>query len=333
MFAAFRSTDYRWVQKQFPRTARSAIYSDSWLYLTQACREALGPLGAYYKTEKFFVGLGKHRSHWVLVRPSGKLPRNFMMQLVDFGHASLQKQPIVFVKKTNKTLENAILDQSRRYGAKVMPGIQYPWDASAPLDDDTYPERIVRTSDALRFWRTPGVEAQKLRSKLRQYDKYSRQVVLKDVQQVGIDAVSALISRHFGDAAYVKSYLNMLQILARSQDEQQLGNFVACINNEPVAFFGYEKLDSHSCGVYASIAARGYPGLSEAMMMHLLRECAAKQIEFVNLGGSESPALDRFKAKFGDQTRQYNLFALDLSPLVYPSGSSSSISLKSSRIS
>jgi hypothetical protein len=29
----------------------------SWLYLIQACRGALGPLGGYYRDDDFFVGL------------------------------------------------------------------------------------------------------------------------------------------------------------------------------------------------------------------------------------------------------------------------------------
>ena len=100
----------------------------------------------------------------------------------------------------------------------------------------------------------------------------------------------------------------------QSGDDGFTGEFVPCVDGEVAGFFAYERIDALSAGVYASVAVHGYPGLSEAMLLGLMRRLSEEGIRFANLGGSETHSLDLYKAKFpGGSVRRNELFAIDLS--------------------
>src|ERR1700712_2425132 len=118
MFTPLVRGDHSWLQNLFPRKPGAAVYSDAWLYLTQACRGALGPLGAYYRDSSFFVGLGRHGEQWVLVRPSGAPPAEFLDRLGDFitEHGG---DPIVLVKKADEQFVKTITGPANARGITV----------------------------------------------------------------------------------------------------------------------------------------------------------------------------------------------------------------------
>jgi hypothetical protein len=82
---------------------------------------------------------------------------------------------------------------------------------------------------------------------------------------------------------------------------------------EVVAFFAYEELDVMSVGLYASLVSRSITGLSERLVIEFFEDIASNY-PLVNLGGSETANLDRYKQKYADQQGRTNpLIAIDMS--------------------
>lgn len=297
MFSPLRWCDHEWVRDRFPRESGAALYSDSWLYLTQACRGALGSFGGYYRDPDFFVGLGVHGDSWVLVRPIGRPPEGFLDKLARFV-AESGKSRWVYVKKPGL----------------LSGGKPPPWDANAPGDDDTYPEYIIDTRLAWKLADAPGRRGQRLRWQLRQCE--SLRLVRDSLASPGAtDGLRQFLRNHFGnEPGPVSSYENMIEILS-SQDSAYWSHYL--VRDEyrrVVGFFAYEWVDAQSVGVYASLAARSITGLSERLMLELFDDLSRIGARWANLGGSETESLDQYKRKYaGWRSRRNSLLAIDLS--------------------
>jgi hypothetical protein len=314
MFKQFTNNDYAWLRELFPQTSGAAVYSDAWLYFTQACRHPHGKLGAYYRTSEFFVGLGSHRGHLVLVRPIGRVPSDFLRDICDIVPGTSRRSHM-FVKKATPSLRAELADQAMSMGACIVDGGKRGWDPLAPKDDDTFPERIVRVEDVRLLSIRQGKDAQRLRSKLRQCDKHAATLDLRTLDRTDIEPVKLMLKRHFGgENEGAESYSNMLDILTSRHEGLPVGHFVPFVNRQPVGLFAYEQVDSVSVGVYASIASRLYPGLSEAMLLRLMDELSLMGIAYANLGGSETGQLDYYKRKFSQEPARWN----DLFAVVFP---------------
>jgi hypothetical protein len=297
MFSPLRWGDHVWVRDRFPRESGAAVYSDSWLYLTQACRGALGSLGGYYRDRGFFVGLGLHRDSWVLVRPIGRPPEGFLGKLARFV-AESGKSPWVYVKKPG-----------------LLGGVEpRPWNANAPADDDTYPEYIVDTRLARKLAEARGRRGQRLRWQLRQCE--SLRLVRDSLASAGAAAgLRQFLRDHFGnEPEAVSSYENMIEILSSEDSSYWSHYLVRDEHRRVVGFFAYEWVDVQSVGVYASLAARSITGLSERLMLELFDDLSRIGARWANLGGSESESLDQYKRTYaGRRSRRNSLLAINLS--------------------
>lgn len=301
----FNVDDYEWLKRLFPCRSGQAVYSDSWFYIAQACRREDGTFGSYFRSDTFFVGLGSHRNHWVLVRPTGTFTPQFLSDLKDVVRTSSMSRR-VFVKKAPPEF----LQQLGESGVVVVSADEYPWDSTAPHDDDTFAEPILQVDAALAIAGESGAHASRLRSKLRQFDQYRSRLSLRSISESDSTAVVRMLVDHFDqDPQNVNAYLTMLETL-RTINDSQLCHFVAHIDDVPVGFFAYEILDDVSAGLYASVARREFVGLSESMMLMLLQELSKRHIHLVNLGGSETRGLDMYKRKFNPAFERKNEIAV-----------------------
>jgi hypothetical protein len=162
-----------------------------------------------------------------------------------------------------------------------------------------------------------GVESQRLRSKIRQYEKYGDRIQLCDFHGVREDDVFEMVEKHFAPHdSYAISYANMIRIIAErdrgisSPPPLGIESFVPTIDGAPIGFFASEILDEKSAGVYASIASHHFPGLGEAMLRALLKRLRSAGILYVNLGGSETAGLDRYKRKFSAESKTIPILTL-----------------------
>lgn len=299
-FRTIYAEDHPKVDHWFPRISGAARYSDAWLYITQACRGTGIGLGAIHESKDFFVGLGRHNHHWVLVRPYGRPQLDLMQVLAKMvAQTNLRMRPYVFVKKASEDIRKQLRNLAQLIGANVLGATDYPWDRAAPHDDDTFPERFVEVSDGGEHLLYNGENARRLRSKMRQYNAYSHEIEFSTVNEAGMDAVLDMIEFHFGsDRSNVESYVNMLKILNQSTGHGHWHHFVPMRNGCPVGLFAYEIVDAVSAGVYAAMAMNEMRGLAEAMMFEMFKRMAKSRIKIANLGGSETKGLDDFKAKF-----------------------------------
>ncbi len=135
LYKKFFSKDYN------SRRDKIAIYSNSWLYVTQACR-GFG-LGLKVHEGDFLLSVGCYLRHgclhYVLVRPLGCLNHKVILILDKLKEIS---QRPVFIKKIFPDQVNSL---NKIYEKKLIVPIRkscYYWDKSALEDDDTYPEMI-----------------------------------------------------------------------------------------------------------------------------------------------------------------------------------------------
>jgi hypothetical protein len=299
--ATFRSIDHTWVRELLQTNNGVARYADSWLYLAQATRRDDGSLGDYLRYPGFFAGLTTHRGHLVLVRPTGLPPDTLLVDL----HALIDDAGTdrrVYFKKAPATFR---LWLRHIDWAPVDVG-EMPWDDLAPHDDDTFPEVVVSTERAVEMLRESGAASRKLRSKWRQAVNLGSDLNIRPADASDRWAIVAMLTDYFdGRQRDVSAYLNMLDSIVVSEG-RYFGALVADVSGSLTAFFVYEIFHDKSAGIYASIAQRKYPGLSECMMLHVFDELLCRGVELVNLGGSETSGLHAFKQKFSPMTFVHN---------------------------
>jgi hypothetical protein len=72
-----------------------------------------------------------------------------------------------------------------------------------------------------------------------------------------------------------------------------------------VGFSFAGRISPRAAALYSSVSLTSYRGVSEYLLMDLLDELASADIEFLNMGGSETRGLFEFKSKFAiSQLRQ-----------------------------
>lgn len=327
----------------FAADNRVACYGNSWTYITQACR-GFG-LGLKFYDGDVLCSIGSHRGHYVVVRPLGVI-NDSIMNLLEVLH-DVSGQP-VFVKKLFPEQGDALrrLADFKDAVCYTLPGAQpepgdYPWDAVAFADDDTYPEIILDTSITADYvtpplawsaklqqaWTSPPEQEalkrlqcsrKSFRKKLNRFLRAGISCRLARYQTENADAVRRFLLDYFGPdrRQYVEAYENMLTQDASNVEQDDLFRFVAYLNDDPTpkAFFVAERLDQQSVGLYAGIASRTKPGFIQYMYVRTLSAMQRAGITLVNLGGSELQGLHRFKRSLAPvQERQMQMLVYGVS--------------------
>lgn len=306
--------DYDIYQSFFRAAPGTAVYANSWTYITQACR-GLGLGWKYLDGDRLF-SIGRHNGHYVLVNPLGCLDER-LAGLLHRLHAASGKP--VFIKKASDTPAAAL----EKIGVRPsVPGGDI-WEAGAHADDDTYPELIVspeislghseKPSDWLRRYRAAAggigiADEDAIRTGFRQFRRYVRRA---DESNVGCSVVeyrshaAGVLKRwvegYFGPArpAAPRAYDALLEGLRRGVGHRSGFCFVVKTAGAPgiVGMVFGERLDSGSAAIYARLIHRAHSGLPEYAMAQVLAHLQSEGIQRVNLGGSETEGLHKFKLK------------------------------------
>lgn len=291
---------------------RIACYGNGWTYVTQACR-GFG-LGMKYFDGDMLCSFGYHRGHYVLVRPLGVLDGR-IIDLLDVLR-QVSGRPVYLKKLAGE--EVATLQAMATFGNVS----EYPWDASAPADDDTYPEVILdaalsfdRLAPVPEWWeQVPSAwtavdgrieegrrHLKKVRQRIRRFhrDTTSCRIIPYTANLAG--EARAFLAAYFGPdrPRDVEAYENMLTYVPAEEERNSFFCFVAYVSEGllPSAFVYAEQLDQASAGIYAAIASRNHYGLAYYLYTELFKQLKERGIRYVNLGGSEHEGLHQFKRR------------------------------------
>lgn len=310
--------DYRQICQRFPAVRGSAQYGRGWLYLTQACRNAGAPYGAFgalVDDGTSVAGLGRHNQHWVVVRPLGALDEGFVGALIELVRST--DAPLhVYVKMADSGPREQLRRAAIAHGAAVLGATAYRWDTGSPHDDQTFGEVVMPVRWTSELAHSQGEAARKIRAKVRQCYRAHGVPEFTTVEAIGQNRVMDMLARHFGaDHSYVASYANMVAILGAPDAADTWWHFVPVVDGEPVGLFAYERVDDTSAAVYASVAHHRFTGLGEAMMVEMAERMRRQGFLLANLGGSEKETLHRYKLKFSaglPARRRHAMFVLDV---------------------
>ncbi|HLD78729.1 MAG TPA: hypothetical protein VJB16_06900, partial [archaeon] len=293
----------------------SGAYARSWTYLTQATHmEQLGfPFGLVLEDSWRLAGLGVFRRpadpegkpcvH--IVHPAGTWNAEQIHALA--AHAVRLSGTPCYVKKVDhellRSLENRGFVSVRGY-QEGKETIRHTWHPVAPLEDDTFPERVIDISglDRLLDGRDPQTLAWHDNTEVaRKYRRFQRRyghcIEVRDHSPDQIPAAQAVVEAFFspeyrraGKLSSPADYGNMVS----NPPEPGSGIMAAVtyLRDEPVGFFVAEKIRSN-IGVYANLALyHRASGFSEYLLTAALRSLIPSGIRYVNLGGSETRGLD-----------------------------------------
>lgn len=283
-------------RKYFKRYRQTSAYSNSWLYITQAAR-GLGELGYYYESEKkdFIVALGLHpnKKNFVLINPLGKLSSEIFLTLEEL--CTVSSHP-VYLKKMSKTKRKKLPGYLKATNLQLETTETYPWKEGEENDDDTFPEIVTDINRLVNIVYNENIsnlkdlkerkQIKSFRTKLNYCKEIASEFEYLPVSQVSEDKIFEMIKNHFKpDTVFADAYKNMLNILHnKGINDSQYVDFIAVNKGTPLGFFAAEKLTSESAGLYASIASRGYRGLSETLHFYLFRKLLDQGIKCLNLG-------------------------------------------------
>lgn len=305
--------DHQLYLRFFRSSTETAVYANSWTYITQACR-GLGLGWKYYDSDRLF-SVGSHRGHYVVVNPLGMLDWR-MQNLLEILHG-LSGKP-VFIKKVSKASAAALA----KMGAFPASPEGLSWDADAYGDDDTYPELIVAPDVALGYNRKPsewlehyrsirrgsGEAEGSIRAAYRQFRRSVHRIseshnpceVLEYRPEMW-EEIRLFVASYFGAARpeAPEAYDNLMAGLRRGiRPESELCFVIRTTDGQGIHGIVFaERLDFSSAGIYARLIHRRHQGLPEYAMAQVLSLLRQRGIVRVNLGGSETGGLHAFKRK------------------------------------
>jgi hypothetical protein len=327
-FTPITNSDHDLYQSFFRLDKRVACYGNSCTYITQACRGIGLGLGLKYHDRDLLLSIGSYKSHYVVVRPLGRLDWRFI-QVLDALHYASGKP--VFIKKlfpdqVARLHELGDFKEAIQYtkdNDHPEKG-SYPWRSHQSFaDDDTFPEIVLDISLTLDYKKAPKKwfsefathhesDSEIVEELFRYYLKFRAKVTkfatsdikcrLEDYNPDVAESIRRFLLGHFGekDEENVEAYENMMTKLPLASHGDSFFSFVAYLQHRPLpqGFFVAERLDGKSGGLYAAIASRCCPGLSEYLHVQMLSRLRRNGIRFLNIGGSEVKSLHEFKLKF-----------------------------------
>jgi hypothetical protein len=294
--------DYDLFSRFFKQEEHS--YGNSWTYVTQGVY-GIGPNNLGYKyydgtnlsVVTFYPRHGNADDHiFYWIRPMGP---TVMDAIANFAKELLANKGYpTYVKKIFKSQFDTLIN----YGFKDTS--EFPWFEMAPMEDDTYPEQVLCVEDTLAAATTADRLSQIKRS-YRYYKQYKKlgNVTLDSLYHHRDNAFSVLddfftyqASRNKYNISKPQDYYN---IVTNKIDCMECIENMILTDDGCAGFTFIEKQEQNFASQYATITLRkNFNHLSDFIIFHNLFELKEKGIKYLNLGGSESPELDKFKNKF-----------------------------------
>lgn len=308
-----QASDIALYKERFACENRLASYSYAYSYVIQACRNFM----LRYVSDDLLISIGFHQNRFVFVSILGLNERS----LAEFNHFTqlmyeVHPHPIYIKKVFTDHLpyfEHSNWDSTDNY----------PWDSSAPADEDTFPEIITNLQLALDYerpwdeWKLLYQEAiqreisyehlQFIKRRRKDFRNelavYSRMGFEPNVEDYTADArqdVLDFLAHYFqNNPENIYAYHNLLDPNVMMPNSVQLARVAGKVSG----LWVLEQLDSKSYGLYAAVFSREphLSGISEALYRRIFQDLQAKGIDYLALGGCELEKLYRFKLKFAPQ--------------------------------
>lgn len=282
-------------------------YADTWTYLTQATN------GWAMKTNRcgYFIRQGKDLCIGGLFRrPRDKRLAVHLVNPMGDGRVALVRtfcQRVagrfpVYVKRADNELYEELSESGDFHWQP-----EFAWHADAPEEDDTFPEVELEVNTSLALFaagRTNPVLAQLARFRNRVKGMELAWLPVSSLREEDARQVVAQFFRHKEerhiDISQPTDYENMICYPRPRASQRTLIREVCYIGGTVAAFLVMERIgDTEVLGLYCSIALyQKFPCLSEFVIQRALELANAHGYRYLNLGGSESEGLHRFKMKF-----------------------------------
>ena len=296
--------DYDLFQSFFDKEPHT--YGNSWTYVTQGVY-GIGPENLGYK---YYDGKNLsmvcvypkieqpdlHVFYWI--RPMGS---TVLDVISDFSHDLLAQQKIpTYVKKIFKEQ----FDYLRSKGFTDTK--QFPWYSACSSEDDTLPEKIINVNETL----TKVLKVKK-EDKIKRSFQYYRNFLTNNA--ITIDSIfknkkeaKNILKLFFSKS---KNSNNLKKNISKPEDFYNLIENPAKYSNIienlffakdiGLGFFIIQIQNKKYASLYATITLRNIINhLSDFIIFYALKNLQEKNIEYLNLGGSETKSLDNFKNKF-----------------------------------
>jgi len=202
----------------------------------------------------------------------------------------------VYIKKISQEQRDALLPNPDFVAVDARNG----WYETAPLEDDTYPERIIDLETTLGLLNLDCDVRRKHRRARREYsgrlgiEDYDPEKHSQDVLDIvkGFFGIQEERDMHF---SLPEDYFNIINVKPVGVD---YFSSLFYVDDRPAAFYFAERA-GETIHVYANLALRDkFRFLSEFILIHLFQAAFEKGVKRANLGGSETKGLDTFKLKF-----------------------------------
>lgn len=289
------SADDEILYQYFFEYNKDRSYANNWLYVTQACRN-LQKLGLKYHNGESLMSIGKHKEHFVIVRPSGENTLNATHNLAKLLF-NISGKP-VYIKHLKSDDAGKLLTKS--FGYRKMES--YPWDINFPKDDDTFPQAIIELQSMVGNALGNSANS-KIRLRVNRFNNFFGCLP----EFIKYDANN---SDQRGQALYIvkkcakesEPYLNMINTYSNENY-----SYLMFVKGNLAGFYALGEIADGELGCYANICDyHTYPGLAETALNVLFNELFEMGIKKINLGGSEFRDLHRFKLKFSPSELTYS---------------------------
>ncbi len=281
----------------FDKESNLNHYGNNWAYIIQACR-GTGGLGHKYFDGDHLLSIGLHNQHFVIVRPLGKNVTSLLEKLV-FRLYKKSEKPVYIKHLLREQAE--ILKQRGFIDIK-----EYPWSKETPKDDDTFPQVVINLENFFNDLQTS--KQAKIRLQCHKflnglpYEKlgpFRFQDYIPQKNNHQIQQAKDLIEKWSnGNKDFIDSYKNIIE----SPPINGFNYLVKLKDNSIVGFLILGKIGKESTACHANIFCyKEFNGLSEAGLVTGFSKLYEHGIKKVNLGGSETENLHKFKLKFSPE--------------------------------
>jgi hypothetical protein len=285
-------------------------YENNWAFISQETRN-----GAikYHRNGLLLTGVVRHeQSKFRFIFPPLGILGGSEAQLCSILHdlANNSDKRIVF-RKLPQHLSDALV---RTHKFTSVPANAFTHTRDLP--EDIYPQVILNVRDTSRCESAHFV---KIRNHLRHFSQHRPKTVdltadrIKDVVTL-IEAWTEEYKRRgrylFGDvskplAVDSSAYSIFAHRFADRIDGYNYFSKIVYVDNRAVAFTLAGRTSPRSAALYGSISLTAYRGAAEHLIMQLIEDLATKDVDSLNMGGSETKGLFDFKNKFCTKELRY----------------------------
>lgn len=281
-------------------------YGNSWTYVVQG-KYGIGPFGLGYKYYD-----GKNLSSFSIY-PKMEQPNKLCIywtrpmgpQILDiiynYSKEFLQSKALpTYVKKIFKNQYDFLINKGFKNTS------EFPWHSDCPSEDDTFPEVIIDVKATIEN----ASRSEKVRNSLKRYRSLSSKVVVSQIindkdKQTGWKVAQDFFQQHVASLlANISTRYDFYNPIF-SSDYAGHDLFLIRQNNLPCGIFDLNNIDNKYYSIYMSLMLREeLHNLNEFSIMYRCYRVFQNGGLYLNMGGSETEGLHKFKNKF--HTHEFN---------------------------